>query len=68
MCNCRPEIEQLNTFFLHRQFLASERHNLHSDLCLIDPPIISFDEESLLNALLHISDEYIGIIPVLYQI
>ena len=40
------------------QFLASERHNLHDDLCLIDPPVISFVEESLLNALLYGSDDF----------
>ena len=40
--------KQLNTFFLRCQFLASERRNLHDNLCLIDdPPVISFDEESL---------------------
>ena len=47
MCNCGTEIETT------KQFLASERHNLHDDLCVIDPPVISFDEESLLNALLY---------------
>ena len=41
--------KQLNTFFLHCQ-------NLHDDLCLIDPSIINFGEESLLNALLYGSD------------
>ena len=50
--------EQLNTFFLCCQFLASERRDLHDDLCLIDPPVISFDQESLLNALLYSSDEF----------
>ena len=50
--------EQLNTFFLCCQFLASEKHDLHHDLCLIDPPVISFDQESLLNALLYGSDEF----------
>ena len=40
------------------QFLASERHNLHDDLCLIDPPVISFVEESLLNGLLYGSDDF----------
>ena len=40
------------------QFHFSERHNLHDDLCLIDPPVISFDGESLLNALLYGSDEF----------
>ena len=28
-------------------FLASERHNLHDELCLIDPPVICFDGESV---------------------
>ena len=50
--------KQLNTFFSCSQFLASERHILHDDLCLIDPPVISFIEESLLNALLYSSDEF----------
>ena len=40
------------------QFLASERHNLHDDLCLKHPPVTSFDEESLLNARLYGSDEF----------
>ena len=40
------------------QFLESERHNHHDDLCLIDPPVISFDGESLLNILLCDSDEF----------
>ena len=41
-----------------RQFLASERHNFHDDLCLIDPPVIGFDGESQLNVLLYGSDEF----------
>ena len=52
------KLKQLNTFFLRRQFLASERHNLHDDLCLIDPPVISFDGEFLLNAPLYGSDKF----------
>ena len=44
MCNCGIEI-------------ASERQNLHDNLYLIDPPVISFDGESLLNALLYSLDE-----------
>ena len=48
--------KQLNTFFLHCQFFLSERQNLHDDLCLINLLIISFDEESLLNASLYGSD------------
>ena len=40
------------------QFLASERRNLHDDLCLIDPPVISFDGESQLNVLLYGSDKF----------
>ena len=52
------ELKQLNTFFLRCQFLASERRNLHNDLCLIDPPVISFDGESQLNVLLYGSDEF----------
>ena len=44
MCNCGTEI-------------ASERHNLHDNLCLIDPTVISFDGESLLNALLYSLDK-----------
>ena len=43
MSNCGTEIE---LFF-------SKRQNLHDDLCLTDPSIISFGEESLLNALLY---------------
>ena len=39
------KLKQLNTFFLRCQFLASERHNLHDDLCLRAPPVISFDRE-----------------------
>ena len=40
------------------QFLASERHNLHDDLCLIDRSVINFDEESQLNVLLYGWDEF----------
>ena len=39
------------------QFLASKRH-LHDDLCLIDPPVISFDRESQLNVPLYGSDQF----------
>ena len=52
------KLKQLNIFFLRCQFLASERHNLHEDLFLIDPVVISLDGESLLNALLYGSDEF----------
>ena len=52
------KLKLLNTFFLRCQFLASERHNLHDDLCLIDPPVTRFDGESLLNSLLYGSDEF----------
>ena len=52
------KLKQLNTFFLRRQFLARERHNLHDDFCLIDPPVISFDGEFLLNAPLYGSDKF----------
>ena len=52
------KLKQINTFFLRCQFLASERHNLHDDLCLIDPPVISFDGESQLNVLLYGSVEF----------
>ena len=52
------KLKQLNTFFLRCQFLARERHNLHDDLCLIDPQVISFDGESQLNVLLCGSDEF----------
>ena len=31
----------------------SAGYNLHEDLCLIDPPVISFDGKSLLNAVLY---------------
>ena len=40
------------------QFLASERHNHHADLFLIDPPVVSFDGESQLNVLLYGSDGF----------
>ena len=50
--------KQPNPFFLRCQLLASERHNLYDNLCLIDPPVACFDEESLLNALLYGSDEF----------
>ena len=40
------------------QFLASERHNLDDNLFLIEPRFISFDGESLLNALLYGPDEF----------
>ena len=52
------KLKQLNTFFMRCQFLASERYNLHDDLCLIDSSIISFDRESLLNAILYGFDEF----------
>ena len=52
------KLKQLNTFFLCYQFLASERHNLHDDLCLIDPPVISSDGEPQLNVLPYDSDEF----------
>ena len=52
------KLKQLNTFFLRCQFLASERRNLHDDLCLTDPSVISFDGESQLNVLLYVSDEF----------
>ena len=38
--------------------LASERQKFHDDLCLIDPPVISFNGESQLNFLLYGSDEF----------
>ena len=34
------KLKQLHTFFLRCQFLAFERHNLHDDLCLVDPPVM----------------------------
>ena len=34
------------------------KDNLHDDLCLTDPPVIIFDGESQLNALLYGSDEF----------
>ena len=58
MYNCGTEIETTKHFFLRCQFLASKRHNLHDDLSLLDPPVINFDGESLLNALLYGSDEF----------
>ena len=50
MCNCGAEIETAQPIFWRCQYLASEG-NLHDELYLIDPSGISFDEESLLNAL-----------------
>ena len=58
MCNCGSEIETTKHFCLRCQFLASERHNLHDVLFLIDLSVISFDGESLLNPLLRGSDEF----------
>ena len=52
------KLKQLNAFFLRCQVLASKIHNLHDGLCLIDPPVIGFDEESHLNVLLYGSDEF----------
>ena len=52
------KLKKLNNFFLRCQFLYSERQNLYDDLYLIDPSIISFNEKSLLNALLYGSDEF----------
>ena len=43
------KLKQRNIFFLRCRFLACERHNLHNDLCLINPPVISFDGESINN-------------------
>ena len=43
---------------MRRQFLGSEKHNLHDGLCLADPPVISFDRESHLNVLLCDSGEF----------
>ena len=48
--------KQLNTFFLHCQFFLREIQNLHDELRLTDPSIITVGEESLLNALLYGSD------------
>ena len=47
------KLKELNTLFLGCQLFASERHNLHDNLCLIHPPVISFYGESQLNALLY---------------
>ena len=58
MCSWGAESKQLNTFSLRCQFLARERQNIHDDLYQIDPSIISYDEESLLNALPYGSDEF----------
>ena len=35
-----------------------QKDNLHNEFCLIDPPVISFDGESLLNSVLYGSDKY----------
>ena len=45
MRNCGTEIETI--FFLRCQFLVSEIQNLHDNLCLADPSVITFEEESL---------------------
>ena len=47
--------KQLKTFSKN---FTNEGHNLHDDLSLIDPPVISFSEEYQLNALLYGSDEF----------
>ena len=52
------KLKQLNPFCLCCQFLASERNNLHDELCLIDPPVISFNRKPQLNILLYGSDEF----------
>ena len=56
MCNCDTEIGTMKHFSLRCQFLFREKQNLYDDFCLIDSRILSFDEESLLNALLYGSD------------
>ena len=43
---------------MHYQFVVSGRYNLHDNLCIIEPPVISFFEESLLNVPLYGSDEF----------
>ena len=50
--------KQLNIFFLRCQLLVSERHNLHEDLCLIDPLVESCDGEYQLNIQLYGSDKF----------
>ena len=58
MCNCAVVLKskKLNTSVLRCQFFLSERQNLHDGFSLTDPSIITFGEESLLNALLYGSD------------
>ena len=55
MCNCGTEIET-NYFFLRCQFFLGERQNLHNEIRLKDPSIVSFGENSLLNTFLYGSD------------
>ena len=45
------KLKQLNMFFSRYHFLAYERHNPHDNLCLLDPPVISFDEEYFMKYL-----------------
>ena len=52
------KFKQLKTLVLRCQFLASERHNLHDDLCVKHPPVTSFDGVSQLNVLLYGTDEF----------
>ena len=40
------------------QSLASEKHNVHDNLCLKGPPVISVYKESLLNTLLYCSSAF----------
>ena len=52
MCYSGAEIKTTKHFLCVR-FLVSERRNIHYGLYLKDPSVISFDKESLLNALLY---------------
>ena len=49
MRNCDTEIETAKHVFLPLPFPCLERHNPHDNLCLLDPPVISFDEEYVMK-------------------
>ena len=54
MCNCGTEIGTMKHFFLALPIPFQWKKK--SLLCLIDPTILSFVEQSLLNALIYGSD------------
>ena len=53
MGNGGAEIKTTEHFFLAWLIPCQWKNNLLDELCLIDIPVISFDEEFLLNALLY---------------